>query len=216
MSIDQATTEIEYPESDRKPMGETDLHIDWIIRIRDMLKLRYRGQQVYVANDLLVYYHEGNPKKFVVPDCFVVKDCDPEPRRTFKIWEVGRVPNVVLEITSDSTQSEDSVFEPPLYARIGIQEYFLYDPSGEYLQPSLQGYRLNDENDYTRIEPDKHGSLASEQLGVSMRLEGSALVMSDLVTGERLLTESEAEQAARKSAEAELERLREQLKQQGG
>ena len=237
MSFDQTTTEIEYPESDGKPMGETDLHIEWIIRIRDILKLRYRGQQVYVANDLLVYYQEGDPKKFFVPDCFVVKDCDPGRRRTFKIWEEGRVPNVAFEFTSASTQSDDTVLKPRLYARIGIQEYFIYDPTSDYLQPPLQGYRLNKKNEYIRIEPDHHGALTSEQLAVLFHLEGTSLVMSDLATGERLLSQSEAEHAAREmehaaremeraarqaaearadDAEAELERLREQLKRLGG
>jgi hypothetical protein len=67
---------IDYPESDGKPMGETDWHIDWTLRLRDMLKYRYRDQRVYVGSDLLLYYHEGVPRDFVVPDGFVVLDCD--------------------------------------------------------------------------------------------------------------------------------------------
>jgi len=30
MSLVQTVDQIEYPESDGKPMGETDLHRDWI------------------------------------------------------------------------------------------------------------------------------------------------------------------------------------------
>src|SRR6266705_6726900 len=87
MSLVQTIDQMEYPKSDGRPMGETDLHMDWMIRIRDILRYRYQGRQVYVGANLLVYYVEGDPSKFVVPDNFVVKDCDPRRRRTFKIWE---------------------------------------------------------------------------------------------------------------------------------
>lgn len=218
MSVKHVTAQIEYPESDGRPMGETDLHIEWIIRIRDILKLRYRGRQVYVANDLLVYYEQGNPRKFFVPDCFVVKDCHPGPRRTFKTWQEGKAPDVVLEITSVSTKSDDSVLKPQLYARLGIKEYFLFDPTSDYLQPALQGYRLapTNQNEYLRIKPDDDGALISKLLGLSLRLQGADLVMSDVTTGQRLLTESEAEHAAREEVEAELARVREQLKRLKG
>ncbi len=35
MSLIQTVDQIEYPETDGQPMGETDLHIDWLIRLRD-------------------------------------------------------------------------------------------------------------------------------------------------------------------------------------
>ena len=65
----------EYPETDGQPMGETDLHRDWMIRILDMLRYRYRGRRVYVGCDLIVYFEEGEPSRYVVPDAFVALDC---------------------------------------------------------------------------------------------------------------------------------------------
>ena len=135
MRAAQVEDQVEYPESDGKPMGETDLHRDWMIRILEILRYRYRGQRVYVASNLLVYYEEGLPRKFVVPDDFVVLDCDPHRRRVFKTWEEGRVPDVVFEVTSRGTRSDDESFKPQIYERLGVQEYFLYDPSNEYLRP---------------------------------------------------------------------------------
>jgi hypothetical protein len=102
MSLVSSDAAIDYPESDGRPMGETDWHIEWTLRLRDMLKLRNRGQKVYVASDLLLYYNEGVPRDFVVPDGFVVLDCEQRPRRVFKTWEEQRVPNVVFEFTSAS------------------------------------------------------------------------------------------------------------------
>ena len=104
----QTILPVEYPETDGRPVGEkTDLHIDWMIRVRDLLKHRYRHHQTYVTANLLVYFEEGDPSRFVVPDIMVVKDCQPDRRRGFKIWEEGRTPNTVFEITSRGTQSED-------------------------------------------------------------------------------------------------------------
>jgi hypothetical protein len=81
MSLAEIQFQIEYPESDGQPIGETDVHIHWMIRLRDILKHRYRSARVYVAADLMLYYVEGNPAKVVSPDVFVVKDCEQGFRR---------------------------------------------------------------------------------------------------------------------------------------
>ena len=201
MHVPQVIEEIEYPESDGEPMGETDLHRDWIIRILDMLRFRYRGQRVYVASDLLIYYEEGIPRHFVVPDNFVVLDCDPGRRRVFKTWEENKIPDVVFEVTSRSTRTNDESFKPRIYERLGVQEYFLYDPSREYLRPALQGFRLHDEA-FTAIAPDGDGSLTCHTLGIKLRLDNDDLVMSDLQTGNLLMTEAEAERAAKEDERA--------------
>ena len=222
MGLIRAIGEIEYPESDGMPMGETDLHRDWMVRILDILRVRYRGQRVYVASNLLVYYEEGDPSKYVVPDDFVVKDCDPHSRRTFKIWEERRVPDVVFEVTSRSTRRNDEVFKPQIYRGLEVKEYFLYDPTSEYLRPPLQGFRL-EQGEYTRITADERGVLRSEQLGIALRLDGNELVMCDGRSGEVLRTDTEAAEAARAAAEAraaaleeENRRLREELRRRSG
>jgi len=201
MSLIQTVDQLEYPESDGKPMGETDLHRDWMYRILDILRQHYRGQQVYVASNLLVYYQEGDPSRFVVPDDFVVQDCDPGRRRTFKIWEEGKAPQVVFEVTSRSSRREDAVFKPEIYARLGVQEYFLYDPTADYLDPPLQGFRL-EAGGYTRMEMDATGLLLCQRLDLALRLQDGQLMMYDGASGRLLCTEAEAAEAARKIAEA--------------
>jgi Uma2 family endonuclease len=116
---------VNYPESDGKPMGETDRHRDAMVRHIELLKYHYRGQKVYVSGDLLVYYEEGNSKKYVVPDAFVVKGIEPGRRRIYRIWMEGKAPDVVIETTSRKTMRKDTVVKPALYAQLGIQEYFL-------------------------------------------------------------------------------------------
>ena len=205
-----ALKEIDYPESDGRPMGETDLHRLWMVRLYDLLSWRYRGQRVYIASDLLVYYTEGNPKDVVVPDDFVVLDCEPGLRRTFKVWEEGRVPNTVFEVTSRSRRREDVVKKPRKYAAIGVKEMFLYDPTAEYLRPPLKAFRF-EEGEPVEMTPDETGALESRELGLRLWLQDGALILADAVTGEVLLTEAEAERAARETAEAELRRLKAKL-----
>ncbi len=201
MSLD-ILPEIEYPESDGEPMGETDLHRWWMIRIYDLLSYRYRGQRVYTGSDLLLYYTEGIPRDFVVPDDFVVLDCEPGMRRTFKTWEEGRVPNVVFEVTSRYTKKRDQVFKPLTYAQIGVKELFLFDPTGDYLRPRLAGYRLA-RRKLAPLTGSPLQGLACRELGLILKLEKNKLAMFDAASGERLLTEAEAERAAREAADAE-------------
>ena len=215
MSVLSSNALIEYPESDGRPMGETDWHIEWTLRLRELLKYRYRGQNVYVASDLLVYYHEGVPQDYVVPDGFVVLDCSPHRRRTFQTWKEQRVPNVVFEFTSKSPRRSDEVFKPRIYAEIGVPEYFLYDPQDEYLNPCLQGYRLAGEGTYVRIDSNVDGQLECQQLGITLEIAADrALILRDTASGEALLTEAESLARRNVLIEQELQRLRQALKDQ--
>ena len=99
---------------------------------------------------------------------------------------------------------------------LGVREYFLYDPLGEYLRPPLQGYRLH-EGEYQRLLPAGEEGLTSQVLGLELRVEAGRQRVVAPTTGERLLTPAElqaarrAEATARRAAEAELEQLRTEL-----
>jgi Uma2 family endonuclease len=182
--------EIDYPESDGKPMAETDVHRNWMVWIIEMLQFFFQGRRVYVSGNLLVHYQQGDPKKRVAPDVFVVKECEQRLRRVFRIWEEGRGPSFALEVTSKKTRRQDLGPKKELYERLHIAEYFLYDPLGEWLKPPLQGFRLVD-GVYHPVQPDEIGALASEQLGITFRLEGGELHLFNTATGERLQTAAE-------------------------
>ncbi len=204
MSLFQSLTEIEYPESDGQPMGETDLHRQWMIRLHDLLSHRYRGQRVYVACNLLVYYREGRPHNYVVPDNFVVFDASPDLRRTYKIWVEQKSPDVVFEVTSRSTRRDDEVEKPRIYAEMGVQELYLYDPTHEYLTPPLQMF-VRQGSDFVPAEPDASGAFFSQFLDAYLRLAGTKLVLIDRATGQPLLTEAEDAYAQLQAKEAVLE-----------
>ncbi|WP_395143300.1 Uma2 family endonuclease, partial [Armatimonas sp.] len=144
-------------------------------------------------------------------------------RNSYKCWEEdGRLPSVVIEITSRKTKNEDIVTKYALYERLGIHEYFLFDPTGTHLKDQrLRGFRLGEAGHYQPIAHTE-GRLFSEALYLELFGEGTRLRFYDPTTFTLLPTPSELRrQAAREkqradSAEArvtellaELERLKE-------
>ena len=223
-TISTAQKPIHYPETDGKPMGETDVHIDALIYLREALRDHFRNApQVYVAGNMFLYYEEGNPTACVAPDVFVVQGVGKHERRIYRLWEEGQPPAVVCEITSRGTRLEDLGTKRAVYAMLGVREYFVYDPLGEYLRPPLQGYRLH-EGEYQRLLPAGEDGLTSQVLGLELRVEAGRLRVVDPATGERLLTPAEVYAAWRaetttsraSEAEAELERLRAELARRRG
>lgn len=219
------SAELEYPESDGKPMGETQVHIQAMLYLFAALQYYFRqATQTYVSANMLMYYEEGDITQFVVPDVFIVKGVSNHVRRTYKIWEEKAVPTVIFEITSKGTRIQDLANKRGLYELLGVREYFLFDPLDEYLKPRLQGFTLVG-GGFQAIEPRADGTMFSRELGLSFVPEDKLLRLQDPETGELLPTfneaveqaEAEAERADRAEAElaklrAEMERLRKERK----
>lgn len=198
---------IDYPTSDGRPVAETDWHREIMFTVIATLQAFFAGNPlVYVSGNLLVFYEEGNRRKHVSPDVFVVRGIPKRKRKYYLIWEEGKSPEVVIELTSSSTRREDQKKKFDLYRDVlHVQEYFLFDPFEEYLKPSLQGYRLHD-GQYVPIEPVA-GRMPSEVLGLHLERQGTDLRLYDPAIGRWLPTPEEA----RLQAEAEVERLREEV-----
>ena len=197
--------EVEYPDSDGQPMAETEIHLNEMVDLLAALKRRYRGvPDVYIGGDLFLYYRQGDPRSVVAPDVFLARGVRSGLRKTFKLWEEGVPPCFIIEVTSGSTRDEDVRKKKILYEQLGVEEYFLHDPEGDYLSPQLQGFRLFNDR-YTSIRPNPDGSLESRTTGLTLRIEGMNLRLIDTVTGERLLWVEEvdlARQAAEERARA--------------
>ncbi len=141
----KAAPTLVYPESDDKPMAETDKHRKLMIDCIQMLEHHFQDvNDAYVSGNLMMYYEEGNPRKSVSPDVFVVFGVSKKDRRTYRVWEEGHAPDFVLELASRSTYRQDLTAKRELYASVlGVREYYIYDPYGE-VSPSFLGYRLVD------------------------------------------------------------------------
>jgi len=200
------TSEIEYPETDGQPMAETDVHAQLMMSLRFALANYFRDEpEVYVSSNLLLYYVEGEPKKRVAPDVFVVRGVPKGDRRIYKLWEEGRAPEVVIELSLRQTWREDLQIKWRLYEQLGVGEYFIFDPEYDYLDEPLVGYRL-EEDLYQPLEV-KDGRVRSEGLGLELVDTGETLRLWDPQVGQFLLTPAEAAAEVAR-LRAELERLR--------
>ncbi len=142
----EETEEVIYPESDGEPMGETGYHVRASLDLFGALRQFFINESdVYVSADMFFYYEKGNPRACRAPDVMVTKGVGNHERRIFKLWEERSGPCVIFEITSKSTMIEDMVNKSSLYASLGVREYYLFDPLEEYLDSSLIGFRLEEQ-----------------------------------------------------------------------
>ena len=201
-----APVRIDYPSSDGKPMAESDFQFTPLAYARDSLRLHFRDRtDVYVAGNLLIYYEEGTPKARVAPDVFVVLGVPNRDRSSYFLWVDRKAPDFVLEITSRSTRREDQGRKRELYRRLGVTEYWQYDPTGDYLEPPLQGLRLTGGSyrPMPRAESaDGSTVMTSRVLGLELRMNDGELRFHDPATSRNLLTLEEADDARRQAEDA--------------
>ncbi|HSF75886.1 MAG TPA: Uma2 family endonuclease [Microcoleus sp.] len=200
------TSEIVYPSADGKPVAETYDHLYAILTTLEVLKQYLAGRRATVLANQFLYYAQGFPKVRLAPDVMVIFDVEPGGRDNYKIWEEGQVPKVIFEITSPGTKSEDQNNKKDLYEGIEVQEYWLFDPRGEWIPEQLRGYRLGVEG-YQLIRDNR-----SEVLQLRLEIEGKILGFYREDNGEKLLIPDElvsALKAERQRAEAERQRAAE-------
>jgi len=208
--------EIEYPETDGKPMAETDFQREPLSYCVDALDTHFvDNPQIYVSGNLLVYYMEDNPKKSFAPDVFVVLNIPKHKRRIYKIWEEGKAPDVIIEILSDKTWKNDTGKKKALYAQLGVKEYFLYDPLDRFLDKPSKGYWLDKDGEYQPMALDVQPnwiSLESHLLRLELRIEDGRLRLYDPET-ELYLNRLGEERQARLEAETRADQAKNQLHQ---
>ena len=177
-------------------MAESDYQLYPLIYALDSLKAHFRKRQdVYVAGDMFFYYERGKPASVVAPDVFVVIGADKHLRDSYLLWNEPKVPDFVLEITSHSTRSRDQGIKKVVYESLGVTEYFCFDPTFDYLDPPLCGYRLR-AGRYEPITPSiatpAHVVLESQTLGLSLQLLDGEFRIIDPQTGLAMLDYEEA------------------------
>jgi Uma2 family endonuclease len=209
--------DIYYPTSDGELMGETPFHRRIMADIIDVLEDFYaQDSMVYVSGNMIMYYVEGDPTKQVVPDVFVAKGVSKDPKREiYQLWREGKAPDAAIEVSSKTTVQQDQNLKWHLYQNVlKIQEYFLFDPREDYLDPPLQGYRLVN-GIYRPIAPVEC-RLPSEVLGLHLEVHGQELRFYDPRTGQWLLTPREKAtqaQEALRHAEEQKRHAEEQKRQ---
>ena len=226
---------IYYPSSDGEPLAENDFQAIAMSYLFGALRAWFRNRpDIYVIMDMLIYYVEGNPERSFAPDIAVMFGANGNhPRYSWMTWrENGVLPGLIIEVASPNTWRADAGDKRDLYARLGVGEYWRFDPTGEHFFPTLVGERLVN----GRYEPidlsggesgDESGILRgrSEALGLDLCVlqdREPNLRLYDPVEGEWLRSLEEETEARRRSearlaqAEAENRRLREALREAGG
>lgn len=183
----------EYPYSDGRVLMETDPHANSIVAIRNQLQWHFAGlRDVYVAGSMAVYYREGDRSAVVAPDVFVVLGVAKRDRKSYRIWDEGGVaPTFVVEVASSSTYRLDSTDKRETYERMGVREYWRFDPVGDLIAQGLEGWRLG-RNGYKPVRQTRStGRYRSEALGLELRAEEWLLRFRDPRLGRDLMTYAE-------------------------
>lgn len=208
------TAEVFYPSSDGEPLAETSVHVDAIINAVVALRQYLAGQQAIVLADQFLYYAQGYPKLRVAPDVMVILNVPPGPRDNYKTWEEGQLPVVIFEMTSEGTKDQDQTYKKTLYEQLEVQEYWLFDPRGEWIPEKLQGYRLRGD----RYESITDGRC--QPLGLRLQVKDQLIGFYREDTGEKLLAPDDLLQAlqqevvARQEVEQQLEQERQRADQE--
>ncbi|HUG90146.1 MAG TPA: Uma2 family endonuclease [Planctomycetaceae bacterium] len=199
---------VDYPTGDGQPMAETPVHGENLSDTIASLDDWYVPQdRVYISGNMFVYYVKGNKLKHLAPDVFLVLGVPRRERDCYKTWEepVSRL-DLVIEFTSRSTADEDLEQKFEIYRdEIRVREYLIFDPYEEYLDPPQQLYRLRREHYEPVIPVD--GRLPSEVLGLHFDRSGKRLRLYNPDTGLWLPTPRERAEHAAEQARQATERL---------
>ncbi len=152
-----------------------------------------RRPDTFLSSNTIICYDRRNLNVRVSPDVYLAFGVEAHTIRSRKLylpWEVGKPPDWVLEVASSSTGPEDVGRKRDLYARIGVPEYWRFDPKdGKYHGQRLAGDRLV-AGAYEPIElttaPDGILKGHSEILGLSLCWDAGWPRLYDPATGSYL------------------------------
>ncbi|MCX7925766.1 MAG: Uma2 family endonuclease [Fimbriimonadales bacterium] len=232
------------PEEDGIPM-ENFWHCLQIHLLIELVNNYWRERNDYfAAGNVFVYFSPDQAEEVVRnrsnayrgPDFFVVTGIDGDkPRNNWVVWLEGKYPDLIIELLSDTTASNDKGKKKDIYQDIfRTREYFWYDGErGEFVGLELRG------GVYQPKTPNERGWFWSEVLGAWIGVHRSTferrtfdwlrlfdpegrLVLTQeeekrlaLQRAEQAQQQAEQERLLREQAEAELARLRAKLRELG-
>ena len=195
------------------PVRESDMQqTEQTFRFRVLLRLRFADRDdVLIAGWGYLQYSGTDASEGLAPDCVVAFGVDPAAivaRNGYVIDEVGRPPDLVLEVGTRSKGRQDYTVKRDAYLGYGVPEYWRFDHTGgRYHVSALAGDVLVDDG-YRPVEivhePDGLIWGHSAVLGLDLCWDAGDLRFRDPVSGEFLLMPEE-ERAARLETERRLE-----------
>jgi Uma2 family endonuclease len=226
-------------EEDDEPLA-TDGHYREQIYVYTVLYDRFAGPECYVSFQRWLRRDREGRQPSLQPDLLIALGVPDALRRVYNPWEIGKPPTLVAEWLSDSSLKADRTLKAGEYRKLGIAEYWLFNPYGEFRDPRVQGWDLQAAGAPAPLPVESDGSVASRALPVRFAVHETRLDVLDPRTGEPLTPlraqelhildeiakrqreaelrrqaeqETHREATARRRAEEELERLRAELEQ---
>ena len=206
-----------------EPLPDAMFQVDYFADILVLLSRHFsRYPMTLVHGNSPIYYEEVvdgiDQPRHVSPDCYVAFGVDAEAirkRNGYFMREVGQAPDFALEIASVSTYRNDLGPKRDLYARLGISEYWRFDPTGGqfYGEPLVEETLVDGEYHRHGMHQEDNGLVwgHSPALGLDLCWEPGRLRFFNPATGLYLLNLRESATRA-EAAEAEAADLREQLR----
>ena len=182
----------------------------------------YSPEEVFRSRNTVICYDPTDLNVRVGPDYYFAAGIDAQAVEATKLylpWAVGKPPDFVLEIASESTAENDVTGKRQIYAEIGVPEYWRFDRSGgDFYGDPLAGDIL--ENGIYRsaglsAEPDGVLKGYSPALRRSLCWQDGMLVFYDPETNQ-YMRNLKAERARADAAEARLEALEAELRKLRG
>ena len=93
----------------------------------------YSPEDVFRSSNTFICYDPTNLNVRVGPDYYFATGIDAQAIEDTKLylpWAVGKPPDFVLEIASESTAENDVTSKRRIYAEIGVPEYWRFNRSG--------------------------------------------------------------------------------------
>ena len=176
---------------------ESSWHLQAIHYLYGALRLQYRDHaDVFVGSNNFVYWDQNDPEFKRAPDLYICFGARNIERASYRVWEEV-VPQVVFEITSESSKFKDLGEKKGIYEVAGVEEYYLFDPTGDFLPGRFLAFR----NSPGGFRPLFKKRVNSPRLGLDMRVEGHLLRLFLPQSSQRLLSWNE-EKSARQEAES--------------
>ncbi len=162
------------PDVDFLPPSEGDPH--WKASTEARLTLddffRRERRRIYISGNLAVYYPS---ERVFSPDVIAVLDVEPRERQSWVVRDEGKGIDLAIEVHVAGDRRKDLKKNVERYARLGIQEYFVFDRG----KLGLRGYRLppgepGKPRVYQPMVP-QGGRFSSAVLGLDVMVEGTGL-----------------------------------------
>jgi Uma2 family endonuclease len=220
------------PFFEEESMPESIVHAQLVRYLVAVLTWLFHDSICAICENFAFFPPLEQPGPPVAPDIAVIKGVALRPFTSWRIGTTGPPPQVVFEILSAETCKKDLEEKPDLYGRLGVQEYFAYDPTPSPLaamRERLFGWRRDRlSGRMLALLPNEEGSLWSRELDSFLVPDKEMLRLADRNRQLRL-TEAEArvqqveaearakweEARARQAAERRAEALAEKLRSLG-